>query len=183
MQDSLSGENTHLLMIFVGIAAFALFAQACVMLALAIGAAKIQKKLMGHIESINAKLLPIMDKSNVIMADMTPQLKDIAVRAKVISGHVEEISAAVRDKVNEFGPTISAANQTINEATATARDANARTRGQVHRVDTMVSGVLDAVTEFGRAIESGIKTPVREVSGIVEGLKTGFATFFNGGRR
>ena len=183
LQDTLNAENTHLLMIFVGIAAFALFAQACVMSVIAIGAVRIQKKMMGHIETLNAKLLPLMDKSNVLVADMTPQLKDIAARAKVISGHVEEISAAVRDKVNEFGPTISAANQTLNEATATARDANARTRGQVHRVDDMVSGVLDAVTDLGRAIESGIKTPVREVSSIVEGVKAGIATFLNGGRR
>ena len=182
LQDTLGAGTTRLLMIFVGIAAFALFAQALVMLGMAIGAAKTQKKILGHIETINGKLLPLLDKSNVLVTDMTPQIKEIAARTQVITGHVEAISAAVREKVNEFGPTITAANQTLNEATVTARDANARTREQVHRVDGVVSSVLDAAAELGRAIENGIRTPVREVSSIVEGVKAGIMSFI-GGRR
>jgi len=183
LQDTLSGGTTRLLMIFIGIAAFALLAQACAMLSMAIGASKAQKKIMGHIETINEKLLPLLDKSNVLVTDLTPQLKDIAARAQTITGHVEEISGVVRDKVIEFGPTISAANQTFNEATVTARDANARTREQVHRVDGMVSSVLDAAAQMGRAIENGIRTPVREVSNVVEGVKAGILSFIYGGRR
>jgi hypothetical protein len=183
LQDTLSEGTTRLLMIFIGIAAFALLAQACAMVGMAIGASKAQKKIMGHVETINEKLLPLLDKSNVLVTDLTPQLKAIAVRAQTITSNVEEISGVVRDKVNEFGPTISAANQTLNEATVTAREANQRTRQQVVRVDGMVSGVLDAAAEMGRAIENGIRTPVREVSGIIEGVKTGIMTFINGGRR
>src|SRR5487761_2716711 len=62
LQDGLSGESTHLLMIFIGIAAFALLAQAFVMLGMAIGASKAQKKLLGHVEDISNKLLPLIDK-------------------------------------------------------------------------------------------------------------------------
>ena len=185
LQDALGEGTTRLIMIFIGIAAFALLAQAGVMLGMAIGASKVQKTMLGHIETINEKLLPLLEKSNVLVTDLTPQLKDIAARTKIITGHVEEISGVVRAKVNEFGPTISAANQTLNEATATARDANQRTREQVHRVDGMVSGVLDAAAQMGRAIENGIRVPVREVSNVVEGVKTGIMTFINGngGRR
>jgi hypothetical protein len=183
LQDTLGTGTTRLLMIFVGIAAFALLAQACVMLGMAVGAAKAQKKILGHVETINEKLLPLLDKSNVLVADLTPQLKDIAARAQTITGHVEEISGVVRDKVNEFAPTISAANQTLNEAAVTARDANARTREQVHRVDGMISSTLDVVSQMGRAIQNGITAPVREASNLVDGLKTGILTFFSGSRR
>lgn len=183
LQDTLSAGTTRLLIIFIGVAAFALLAQACVMLGMAIAASQAQKKILGHIETINEKLLPLLDKSNVLVTDMTPRLKDIAARTQTITGHVQEISGVVRDKVNEFGPTISAANLTLNEATATARDANYRTREQVVRVNGMVTSVLDAAAEMGRAIENGIRTPVREVSSIIEGVKTGILTFINGGRR
>jgi len=183
LQDTLGTGTTRLIMIFIGIAAFALFTQACVMVGMAIGASKVQKKILGHIETINEKLLPLLDKSNVLVADLTPQLKDIAARAQVITGNVESISGVVREKVHEFGPTISAANQTFREATVTARDANARTQEQVHRVDRMVSSVLDAASELGRAIEHGIRVPVREVSNIVGGVKAGILTFIGGGRR
>ncbi len=183
LQDTLGVGTTRLLMIFIGIAAFALLAQACVMLGMAIGASKAQKKILGHVETINEKLLPLLDKSTVLVTDLAPQLKVITARTLTITGHVEEISGVVRDKVNEFAPTISAANQTLNEATVTARDANQRTREQVHRVDGMISGVLDAAAQMGRAIQNGISTPVREVSNLVEGVKTGILTFINGGRR
>jgi len=183
LQDTLSGGTTHLLMIFIGIAAFALLAQACVMLGMAIGASKAQKAIMGHIENINGKLLPLLDKSNVLVADLTPQIKEITIRARAISSNVEEISALVRDKANEFGPTISAANQTLNDANNTVRDANQRTHDQVVRVNGMVTSVLDATAQMGRAIQNGITAPVREVSSLVEGLKAGILTFINGNRR
>ena len=183
LQDGLSGESTHLLMIFIGIAAFALLAQAFVMLGMAIGASKAQKKLLGHVEDISNKLLPLIDKSNVLVTDLTPQLKDITARAQVITGNVEQISALMRDKANEFGPTITAANQTIIEANDTVRDANRRTQQQVVRVNDMVTSVLDATAQMGRAIQNGITTPVREVSNIVEGLKAGVLAFIQGNRR
>lgn len=183
LQDTLSGETTRLLMIFIGIAAFALLAQAFVMFGMAVGAAKAQKKLLGHVEDISNKLLPLIDKSNVLVTDLTPQIKDITARAQVITGNVEEISALVRDKVNEFGPTITAANQTISEANETVRLANRRTQEQVGRVNGMVTDVLDATSQLGRAIQSGITTPVREVSNIVEGLKAGVMAFIQGNRR
>jgi len=183
LQDGLSGESTHLLMIFIGIAAFALLAQAFVMVGMAIGASKAQKKLLGHVEDISNKLLPLIDKSNVLVTDLTPQLKDITARAQVITGNVEQISALVREKVNEFGPTITAANQTICEANDTVRDANRRTQQQVVRVNDMVTSVLDATAQMGRAIQNGITTPVREVSNIVEGVKAGVLAFIQGNRR
>jgi len=183
MQDTLNGENTRLLMIFIGIAAFALLAQAFVMFGMAVGAAKAQKKLLGHVEDISNKLLPLIDKSNVLVTDLTPQIKDITTRAQAITGNVEEISALVRNKVNEFGPTITAANQTIVEANYTVRDANRRTQQQVVRVNDMVTSVLDATAQMGRAIQNGIATPVREVSNLVDGLKAGVLSFIQGNRR
>ena len=170
-------------MIFIGIAAFALLAQAFVMLGMAMGASKAQKKLLGHVEDISNKLLPLIEKSNVLVTDLTPQIKDITARAQAITGNVEEISAFVRDKVNDFGPTIAAANQTINEANETVRTANRRTQEQVGRVNGMVTDLLNATSQFGRAIQNGITTPVREVSNIVDGLKAGVMAFIQGNRR
>lgn len=182
-QDSLSGGTTRLLMIFIGIAAFALLSQAVVMLGMAIGAAKAQKTIMAQIETINGKLLPLLDKSNILVADLTPQIKDIAAKAQSISDNVHEISSFMVVKVNEFGPTITAANETIMEANNTVQDANRKTQAQVNRVNEMVSDVLNATAQMGRAVQHGIEVPVREVSGIVEGIKAGLLTFINGGRR
>jgi ABC-type transporter Mla subunit MlaD len=183
--------DSHLVMIFIGIVAVALVGQAFVMLGMALGAFKAQKTIQGQIEEIKEKLLPLLDKSNVLMTDLTPQLKQIATSATTISGHVEDISCIVREKIHELSPTISAANETLKQANETAREANQKTREQVDRVNVvvtdqvtrvngMVTSVLDLTANMGKAIQHGVTQPVREVAGIVDGFKAAVATFFNG---
>jgi uncharacterized protein YoxC len=210
-QDAINSGNAKLLMVFIGLAAFALLVQAIAVVVVALGAVKAQKVILGHVEEIKAKVLPFVDKShtlvndltpqvkeitaktNLLITDMTPQVKDITAKvqalvgelspqivgitAKVhtITGHVEEITALAKDKVVEFGPTVSAANETAKQANETVRatimDAGDKTRAQVDRVNVMVSGVLDATTKLGKAIEYGVTQPAREVSGFVSGAK------------
>jgi methyl-accepting chemotaxis protein len=184
LQDTLDGQNVHWLMIFVGIAAFALLAQAIALIVLAGGALKGQKALakqidglMVHVSDIKAKVLPLLATSNTVVTDLKPQLTHIAGQVKVITAHVEEISGVLRDKVQEFAPTISAANDTVQEANATLRAANARTLEQVNRVNGMVTSVLDATASFGKTVEKSVTTPLAQVSGIVEGVRTGLSTF------
>src|ERR1700722_11778176 len=153
--------DSHLVMIFIGLVAFALVTQAIVMLCMAFGAFKAQKTIQGQIEEIKVKLLPLLDKSNVLVTDLTPQIKQIATRATTISGNVEDISCLVREKMHELSPTISAANETLKQANETAREANQKTREQMNRVDGvvtdqvnrvngMVTSVLDVTAQVGK---------------------------------
>ncbi len=176
-------SHETLLMVFIGIAAAALLGQALVMVVLAFGAAKTQKQLDAHLVEIKAKLLPLLDKSSALVTDVTPQIKQVAAKATAISGHVEDISCLLREKMHEFGPTISAANQVLSEANDTVKDANLKTREQVARANGMVTDVLDATTQVGKAIQHGISIPVREVSSILGGMKVAFYTFLNGNAR
>ncbi len=191
--QEISGGDIHWLMIFAGIAAFSLLLQSLMSLGMAIGVARMQQKIGGELQELKGKLLPILDKkivplfdeklvplvekTSVLVTELTPQVREIAARAAVISGHVEQISALVRDKAEEFGPTVSAANDTVREANATVQEANRRTLQQVERVNGMVTGVLDATAQVGRKIQAGINVPVREATGIVEGVKTAWHTF------
>ena len=147
----------------------------------------------GLVNDISPTVKSITSKTDTLISDLTPHVKDITVKvqglvadlspqivgitAKVhaIAGHVEEISTLAKDKVVEFGPTVSAANLTVRETNdnvrATVQDVNDKTRAQVARVNGMISGALDATAKIGRAIEHGITQPAREVSGFVTGTK------------
>jgi methyl-accepting chemotaxis protein len=186
-QSDASSFDSHLVKI-LWIVAIALVSQALVMIGMAIGAARAQKDIKGQIEEIKGKLLPILDKSNVLIADLTPQVRQIAGRATVISGHVDQISALVKDKLVELSPTISAANETLKMANETVRQANEKTAQQVEhvsglvntqvdRVNGMVSSVLDVTAQAGLAIQRAVMVPVREAAGIVDGLRTAWITF------
>jgi len=186
-QDTITSQDGHLLMIFVGVAAFALVGEVLLLIGMALGARKMKKEIDGHIEQLNAKVqplidraIPFLDKSNTLVADLTPQLKEISQNASRISGNVDEISGIVRAKLVEFSPTLSAANETLKEANETVREANQKTQQQVTRVNGMVSNVLDATEQMGRAIRHSVTQPVREVSGIMGGVKVAFQTFLNG---
>jgi hypothetical protein len=50
---------------------------------------------------------------------------------------------------------------------------NFKTRAQMDRVDGMVTSVLNTTNDISETMQRGIKAPLREVSGLVNGLKAG----------
>jgi hypothetical protein len=150
--DSFSGENTKLLMIFVGIVALSMLSQAIVVIFMAVGAKRAQQRVVVIAEEIRSRAMPILDKSEDLLEDAVPKIK-------AITENLLQTSHIVRAKAQEFDGTLS--------------DANMRTRAQVARLDGMVSTALTATGTLAAMIHQGIKTPVVEVIGLVNGVKAG----------
>ncbi len=173
--DAINSGHAIWLEVFVTVAAIALLAQAVVVVAIAIVALKAQKVITGHVLEIKTKAMPILEKSHALLTELTPKINSI-------TANVEHISFVVREKVVEFEPTVSSVNTTVQEANATVRDANAKAHAQLIRVNGMVTSVLAATSDLGEKIHSGIKVPVREISGIVSGFKAGIDSLMSKGR-
>ncbi len=167
--DSINSGNSKLLMMFVGIAALALSAQAIAFVLMAVGATRAQKRMTAIFEEVRTKALPVLEKSQGMLEELSPKFKDITENA-------QHISFVLRDKVDEFEPTLAGANVTLRDANETLRDANAKTRAQVARVDGMVTSMLNATAEIAGTIHHGIRGPVREVAGLVSGVRAGLDT-------
>jgi hypothetical protein len=150
--DSLSSGNSRLLMVFVGIVAIAMSAQAVALIVMAVGAAKARKRALEIAEEIRLKVMPVINDAQEMIHDTKPKLK-------VITDNLVETSHVVRAKAQEFDVTLA--------------DANARTRKQVERVDGMVSTTLTAVGEIAASVQHSIRVPIREVAGVVAGVKAG----------
>jgi hypothetical protein len=150
--DSLSSGNSKLLMIFVGMVAIAMAAQAVALIVMAIGAAKARKRGLEIAEELRLKVMPIIDNAHGLLHDTSPKIK-------VITENLVEASHVVRAKAQEFD--------------VTAGDLNFKTRAQVARVDGIVTSVLNTATDITETVSRGIKVPLREVSGLVNGLKAG----------
>lgn len=155
--DAASSDHFQLLVIFVGVIAFCSFVQFLFFVGAAIAGLKAWKSLSAEIEVVKQKAFPLVASVQTIVTDATPKVKKI-------SENVVDISELVKVKVHEYEGTIDAANQTL-------KDANAKTRAQVARVDGMVSSTLKATSDIGSTIHHGIKTPVLEVAGVINGLK------------
>ena len=150
--DSISSGNSRLLMVFVGMAAIAMLAQAVALIVIAVGAAKARKRGLEIAEELRTKVMPVIDSAQHLLQETTPKIK-------VITENLVETSHVVRTKVQEFDVTLS--------------DANQRTRRQVERMDGMVTQTLTSVGDLAATVHRSIRLPIREVSGVVNGLKAG----------
>jgi hypothetical protein len=150
--NSLSSGNSRLLMFFVGMVAIAMVGQAVALIVMAVGAGKARKRGLEIAEDLRVKVLPIITGTHELIRDNSPKVK-------VIAENFVEASHIIRSKAQEFD--------------VTASDLNSKTRAQAARVDGMVTSVLNTTAEITDSIQRGIKIPVREVTGMVNGLKAG----------
>ena len=181
-QDSINSGNSKLLMMFIGIAALALLAQAVVICVVGLGAFKVMKEVQSQIGDIRSKAMPFIAETHALVTELTPKVRLITDNINTITAHAEAIAAVVEQKTTEFSPTVSGINRTIADANQTAQDVNQKARAQVSRVNGMISSSLDAAARLGAAIEQGIAKPGREVAGIVSGFKVGIETLISGAR-
>jgi hypothetical protein len=152
------------LTIFAGVIAVALLLQSLVFMSFAIGGLKAQKRAMEIVEEIRGKLMPLAEKSHKLLEELGPKISNI-------TANVEHISVLIKEKAEDFEPTIDAANVTIREANQTVRDANLKAHEQIVRVNGMITSALTATADVAETIHKGIRGPVREVAAVVSGIK------------
>jgi hypothetical protein len=145
-------SSQTLLVIFVAVAALSILMQAGFTVAIFIGTRKAQKKLTALADDIRLHALPVIVSSREIVHDLSPKIK-------TITDNLTAASATLRSKADQIGAVVG--------------DVATRTQGQVTRVDGMVKVTLDQLTSAVQAIEHGIAVPVRQVNGIINGLRAG----------
>jgi hypothetical protein len=141
-----------LLVIFIAVAAISLLLQAGSMFAMFIGARKAQKKIMTLVDDIRLHALPVIMSSREVIQDFSPKFK-------LITDNLVAVSTTVRGKTEQVGGLVG--------------DVTSRAQAQASRVDGMVKGTLDHITYAAQAVEHGIAVPVRQVTGILNGLRAG----------
>jgi len=161
-ESEFTKHDIHLAMIFLAIIAIALVAQAIGVLISGAFAAKLSKRVGDLADTIEKKTVPILDKTNQMLHDLSPKVQSFTQNA-------EQISYTVRTKVDELAVTVGELNDTV-------REINGRTRMQVVRVDGIVTDALVATEEISQTVQNGIKAPVRQIAGVIAGLRAGLET-------
>ena len=162
--EMMSPDNRRWLVIFVGVIAFCSLVQFVVLFAAGLGMLKAWKHVSVLMADFKQKSMPIIGNVNRIVEDATPKVK-------TVTDNFAETSTVIRRQVADFNSTLTETNQTLKEA-------NRKTQAQVARVDGMVASTLTSAGDIASTIQQGIRTPVREVAGLVNGLKAGLDVFF-----
>ncbi len=132
------------------------------------------KEIAGNVNDIVADLKP---KIAAVTADLQPKIAavtaDLQPKIASVTSDVQHISSVVRSKVDELGGTVSKANQTALGYMDTAQDVNQKAKGQVARVNDMVSDALTTTQHVSKQIQHGIRVPVEKIASWVTAAKIG----------
>jgi len=150
------------LQIFIYATAAAVVLQMFILLALLISMRRASSRLEALATEVHGRAMPILAATDAILTNSKQNLETItanlAETTTMLKGQIERVDVTVTDIVD-------------------------RTRLQVIRADEMISRTLDRVEETTEIVQHTVVSPVRQISGIVQGLSVGIGAFLGQQRR
>jgi hypothetical protein len=153
--------------LFVALTGFAVLLQAGVLLAMYI----VMRKSTQHLEElatdVKTKVMPTVAQAQEMITALRPKVETIV-------ENMSETTTTLRSEVQRVD--------------ATVNDVIDRARLQVIRADELMSRTLDRVEQTSEIVHKTVVSPVRQISGLVQGITVGLEFLFsrnrnNGGRR
>ena len=121
-----------------------------------LGVYRTSKRMEERVRPLIDKAGPILDTARSIVDDARPKIEDMIDKAA-------EMTATAREQVARLDALVS--------------ETTERARIQIERIDVMVGDTVDRVQETTAAVQSTILRPVREVNGVVNGVRAAISTF------
>jgi hypothetical protein len=153
----------NLTTIFIAITGAAVVLQAGLLAAMYLALRKSSTQFELLAEEVKSKALPTLTETQSLLAELRPKLQ-------LISENLAEVTSTVRTQ--------------LQRVDATVNDALDRARLQVIRTDEMVTRTLDRVEATSDIVQKTVTSPVRHISGVIQGVTAGVEFFLrNQGRK
>ena len=147
---------------FIALTTIAILLQAGVLLAMYVAMRKSSAHMEALATEVKAKVLPTVAQAEAMMTEFRPHLQ-------VIADNLQQSTTILRDQVQR--------------ADATVKDAVDRGRLQIIRADELLTRTLDRVEQTTDMVHSTVVSPIRQLSGIMQGISVGLEFFFGGRAR
>jgi hypothetical protein len=147
--------------IFIGCTAAAVVIQAGILVAMYLAVRQSAERMEALATEVRTKILPAAEIAHSMLLEFRPHLQTLVT-------NVSESSILVRAQIERLD--------------ATVNDAIDRTRLQVIRADELLNRTLDRVESTTDMVHKTVVSPVRQLSGLVQGIASGLE-FLIGGRR
>ena len=153
------GDNTLLilLVIFVALSAIAMLIQAGTLLGLFLVARKLQEKVMPIIPEVQA------------VVGVTKRT------VERVEKHVEKIGDSSVEILNSTKQQLAKVDELVT-------DASTRAKVQMERAEMVLDDSMARVQQTVSLVQSGVLRPVREIHGVLAGIRTALAYLGRGGR-
>ena len=148
---------------FIALTGIAVLLQAGVLLAMYLAMRKSSERMEALATEVKSKVLPTVEQAQGMLNELRPRIEVIAENLQgattVIRSQVERVDATVNDIVD-------------------------RARLQIIRGDELLSRTLDRVEQTSEVVQKTVVSPVKHLSGLMQGITVGLEFLFAGrGRR
>jgi hypothetical protein len=151
------------LTIFVCLTGVAVLLQAGILAAMYFTMRKSGERMESLAAEVKTKVLPTVEQVQSMLVEFRPKLV-------LIADNLEEATSTMRDQVVRVDATVT--------------DVVDRARLQVIRADELLTRTLDRVEQTSDIVHKTVVSPVRQFSGLVQGITVGLEFLFSGrGRR
>jgi hypothetical protein len=148
--------------IFIGFTAAAVVLQACILVAMYLAVRQTASRMETLATEVRTKVLPAAEIVHSMLVQFRPHLETLVT-------NVSESSIVVRAQVERLDATVS--------------DAIDRARLQVIRADELLNRSLDRVESTTDLLHKTVLSPVRQLSGLVQGITAGLDFLIGAKRR
>src|SRR5271165_5698652 len=153
------------LTIFIAMTAAAVVLQMLILLLICVVMYKLSARLKTVTDETESRVFPLLEDAKVLLQDVKTTLETTRPKMDVILDNAAHVTTTARADVERVQ--------------ATVNDLLDRLRLQVIRADEMVTRTMDRVEETSERVQHAVTAPVRQVSGIVQGISVGVGTFFS----
>ena len=147
---------------FIAVTTAAVVLQAGILVALYLSVRKTSARMEALATEVKTKVLPTAEMVHSMLLEWRPKvettLSDVSESTTLIRGQIERLDSTLTDVID-------------------------RTRLQVIRADELVSQTMDRVEEATDMVHKTVISPVRKVSGVVQGVTAGLEFLLGQKRR
>jgi methyl-accepting chemotaxis protein len=149
--------DNHLMTVFIAVTSAAVLIQAGILVALYLAVRKTSARVEELASEVKTKALPAVESAQLMLTQLRP-------RVEVITENLAESSTLVRNQ--------------IQRVDATVTEIVDRTRLQVIRADELLNRTMNRVEETTSTVHRTVVSPIRHLSGLMQGLAAGMEAFF-----
>jgi len=117
---------------------------------------------------IEDKAVPVFDKAESLLNRVRSMVEESEPKIRDIIDKASEMTTVARDQVQRLDILVT--------------DAAERARLQIDHIDAVVGDTVNRVQETTAAVQNTVLKPVREVNGVVSGLRAAISTVARGNR-
>ena len=153
----------NLVPLFIALTGAAVVLQAVLLAAMYLAMRKSSARMEALATDVKNKAIPTLEQVQSLVSELRPRLS-------TITENLEHVTTTVRGQIERID--------------ASVNDAVDRARLQVIRADELLGRTLDKVEHTSEIVQKTVVSPVRQISGIMQGITVGLEFLFAGrGRR